>query len=172
MGLIEHGGPVLIESIRARDLGADPEGMCPILDTRTDPDVVLTLGAGNVLKRSVDVTAEPAVRPHPHATAAARRNGPRRVALQSFGLAGGNKFAVSESQQALAGAADPEPSFVILEQRAQLARDKLIGADHAEVSIAPTHGAAPMRPDPQISIVIAGYGLGAGTQPPGSRRPG
>src|SRR5258708_16440005 len=172
MGLIEHGGPVLIDSIRARAMGADPEGTCLVLDDGADPNVVLTLGGSNVLKRSVDVTAKPAVRSHPHATTAARDNGPRHVALQSFGLARGNKFAVSESQQALVAAADPETAFVILEQCAQLARGKLIGAQAAEISIAPTHEADPMGRDPQISVVIAGYAPAPATHARGPRPQG
>src|SRR5580704_4346765 len=142
-GIIEYGGAALINSIRAGSLGADPEGMDVILDNRAHPNIVLAMGGGDVLKRSIDVTAEPTVRPDPHAAIAARRNGPSQVALQSLGLARGNEFAVSESQQAFAAAADPQTSFLILEQRAQLGRGELIGAQHAEVSIAPTHEAGP-----------------------------
>src|ERR1700689_4200332 len=112
--VIEYGGSVFINSICAGALRADPEGMCVILDNRAHPNIVLTIGGGDVLKRSIYVTAEPTVRPHPHAAIAARRNGPSQIALQSFGLARGNEFAVSKSQQAFAAAPDPQTAFVIL----------------------------------------------------------
>ena len=161
---IEHGDPARIHSIGARALGADPQRVGSILDNRANPNMLLSFRGGDVLKRSVEVCAEAAVRSHPYSAAAARRNGPGQVALQSLGLAGGDKFAVAQSQQALAVAADPETSFVIFEQCAQLASGELIGAERAEFSIAPTHQSAAMGRDPQISIAIGGQGSNDGTQ--------
>ena len=103
---------------------------------------------GDMVEAAVHVTADAAVGSHPDTARPARRDGPRRIPLQAFGLASRDELDVSQAQQSRAVTADPQAALVVLQQGAQIAVRKSGAIQCVEVPVAPADEAAATRADP------------------------